>query len=211
MAETCVIVGVGSGMGMAIARRFGRGGYDLVVMARQQQAVEAYAAQLQSEGFNAQGMTLDATDYNAVRLVFAQIQNAAVLVYNAAFVLEGEPSQLDVNELMQSFRVNVSGALMCAQQVIPAMQEQQRGTILFTGGGLALNPHPRYAGLAAGKAALRNLTYSLAAEMQPHQVYVGMVTIAGFVQEGTHFDPDTIAEAYWQLHTQRSEVEIIYR
>jgi hypothetical protein len=45
-------------------------------------------------------------------------------------------------------------------------------------------------------------------------VHVATVTIAGFVQPGTHFDPDRIAEAYWTLHTQEPgqwEREIVYQ
>jgi short-subunit dehydrogenase len=82
------------------------------------------------------------------------------------------------------------------------MREQKKGTILFTGGGLALNPYPAYASLAIGKAAIRSLAFSLGGELEADNIQVATVTIFGMVKPDTHFDPDLIAEAYWTLHTQ---------
>jgi short-subunit dehydrogenase len=109
---------------------------------------------------------------------------------------------LDAEKLMQDFRVNVAGALVAAQQVIPHMKAQRQGTILFTGGGLALQPHPKYASIAVGKAGIRNLSFSLAAELESAGIHVATVTIAGIVRPGTALDPDRIAEEYWRLHVQ---------
>lgn len=96
------------------------------------------------------------------------------------------------------------------------MRQRGQGSILMTGGGLALDPTPmpEYAGLAAGKAALRNLAYSLAAELGPVGIHVATVTVAGIVRRGTHHNPDDIAEAFWALHRQPAgawETEVIYR
>jgi NAD(P)-dependent dehydrogenase (short-subunit alcohol dehydrogenase family) len=110
--------------------------------------------------------------------------------------------------------VNVIGALISAKQVLPHMREQQRGSILFTGGGLALGPAPQYASLAMGKAALRNLAYSLGGELEDENILVGTVTIAGYIKPGTHFAPERIADAFWALHAQepgQREHEIIYK
>jgi len=94
------------------------------------------------------------------------------------------------------------------------MRASGKGTILFTGGGLALHPNPQVASLSVGKAAIRNLAYSLGAELELEGIQVATVTIAGYVKPGTHFDPDLIAETYWQLHTQKTgerQREIVYK
>jgi len=86
-------------------------------------------------------------------------------------------------------------------------------SLLFTGGGLALTPHPRYAGLAVGKAALRNWVFSLAAELKPRGIHAATVTVAGFVKPDTPFDPNRIADAYWELHQQSPDqwqTEIVF-
>ena len=75
-----------------------------------------------------------------------------------------------------------------------------QGTILLTGGGFALRPLAALTSLGIGKAALRNLAFSLAEELGPRGIRVGTVTILGSVAPCTAFDPASIAEAYWALH-----------
>jgi NAD(P)-dependent dehydrogenase (short-subunit alcohol dehydrogenase family) len=53
------------------------------------------------------------------------------------------------------------------------------------------------------KAALRNLTFSLAEELAPLGIRVGTVTILGAVAPGTMFDPARIAEVFYALHADR--------
>lgn len=173
---------------------------------------------LAAKGSTIQGFVTDASDVTSLIAALEQIQTALgpvdVLVYNVYLNSEGPPSQLNPQQMAADFSINVLGALVAAQQVIPQMRERKQGTILFTGGGLALNPYPQYASLAAGKAALRNLCFSLNAELAPDGIHAAMVTVAGFVKPGTHFDPDLIAEKYWDLYTQSVgawEREIVYK
>ncbi len=217
-APNCVIVGAGPGVSQAVAQRFGREGYRLALVARRAGSLTGLTDALRNLGIAAHAFTADAGDFGALRAAFALIRSQMgevdVLVHNAAAGAAGMPSQVDPERLVADLRVSVVAALVAAQEVIPAMQARGRGTILFTGGGLALNPWPQAASLAIGKAGLRNLTYSLGAELEPSGIHVGTVTIAGPVQPGTHFDPDLIAEVYWQLHSQprgQWEREIIYR
>jgi short-subunit dehydrogenase len=216
--SVCAIVGAGPGVSLAVARRFGREGFSLALLARGAEKLQAHAAALREMGFEARAFPADAADSASVQQAFteinAQMGEPDVLIYNAAAMHEGLPSELPVSTLMDDFRINVAGALLCAQQVIPAMRARQRGTILLTGGGLALHPMARLASLALGKAALRNLGYSLSEELEPHGIHVASVTITGFVRPGTHFDPDRIAETYWALYKQppgQQEREIIYQ
>ena len=53
-----------------------------------------------------------------------------------------------------------------------------------------------------GKAGIRNLAFSLFAELKDAGIHAATVTIGGLVKPGTAFDPDQIAEAYWTLHVQ---------
>ncbi len=214
----CAVVGVGPGIGLAVARRFAREGFELALLARREAALHDYVHDLRRQEFTAHGYAADAGDPSSLQAAFAQIaaqQSApAVLVYNASALHQGAPSTLAVADVLADFQVNLLGALTAAQQVIPAMRQQQRGTILFTGGGLALRPTPQYASLALGKASLRNLTLSLAQELAPAGIHVATVTVAGFVQPQTFFDPDLIAEVYWQLHCQSPaewQSEVLYQ
>jgi len=216
--KTVVVVGAGPGVGLAVARRFGREGMRVALVARRAEALTAHCEELAKGGAEARGYAADVSDFAALDAALGRIDQELgapeVLVYNAAVLKPGQPSSTSPDSLIADFRVNVAAALASAQHVIPAMRERGRGTILFTGGGLALEPYPAYASLAVGKAAMRNLCFSLAAELGPQGIHVATVTICGFVKPGTHFDPDKIAEAYWTLYIQEGgarEREIVYK
>jgi short-subunit dehydrogenase len=215
--KVCVVVGFGTGVGMGVARAFGKEGYALALLARNPAKLGANAQALRTEGFTVQTFTADAGDEAALIRVFAQIRielgNPEVLIYNAAVSTPGKPSAIGFEQLVKDFQVNVAGALVAVQQVLPVMQANRRGTILFTGGGLALYPSADAASLAVGKAGIRSLAFTLAQELKDTGIRVGTVTICGTVQPGTHFDPDTIAQSYLALHkaSDSTETEVIYK
>lgn len=197
---------------------FSKERYTLALVARNPGKLADNAQTLASNGAIAQTFTADAGDETSLTQAFAKIQaglgDPEVLVYNAAAFTPGKPSSLTVDRLVADFRVNVAGALVAVQQVLPAMQANGKGTILLTGGGLALSPFAAVSSLAIGKAGIRSLAFSLAQELGDSGIHVGTVTICGTVEAGTHFDPDTIAESYLALHHQAREAwqtEIIYK
>jgi len=87
------------------------------------------------------------------------------------------------------------------------MIEKGEGAILFTGGGLALEPFPEWTSLALGRAALRSLSLSLYKHLSPQGVHVSVLAICGIVEKGGAFDPDRIAEEYWRVATQHRGLE----
>lgn len=200
------VVGVGPGLGLAVARRFGRDGYRVALVGRRADALESYREFLQAVDVDAEGFAADAGDPATLEAAFGAIRerlgDPSVLVYNAAVLEPGLSADLAPGKLARDFDVNVIGALAAAQQVLPAMRAAGAGTILFTGGGLSLEPYPRYTALAAGKAALRSLAFSMHKEFAPDGIHVAVVTVCGLIAPGTPFDPDRVADAYWQLHAE---------
>jgi NAD(P)-dependent dehydrogenase (short-subunit alcohol dehydrogenase family) len=202
----CTVVGVGPGVSMAVARRFGLAGHRLALVARNAEAVSKFARELEATGIEAHGFTGDASDETSLRRAFedihASLGTTEVLVYNAFAFHQANPSELPPAELVDDLRVNVVGALISAQSVISRMKGLKRGTILFTGGGLALEPEPGVSSLAIGKAAMRSLAFSLHKELIAFHIHIATVTICGAVKEKTRFSPDNIAESFFQLHQQ---------
>lgn len=84
------------------------------------------------------------------------------------------------------------------------MEAAGGGTILVTGGGLALAPQfgTTVPALAAGKAAMRALVRAAAPEFAARGIHLGTITIAGQVAPGGPFDPDRIAEAFKAMHAE---------
>lgn len=218
MAKVLALVGMGPGVSAAVARRFGREGYTIAALARRADALRSEVARLASAGTTAHAYVADAADAAgleaALGRIAAELGAPEVLVYNAYAAREQPLAQLDAETLVAEFRVNVVGALVAAQAVLPAMRKAGSGTILVTGGGFALEPIAPLASLGVGKAGLRNLTASLHGELKDAGIHVATVTICGYVKPATPFDPDRIAEVYWRLHCQGAgqfEREVVFR
>ena len=212
------ILGVGPGLGAAVARRFAREGFAVALMARKEESVAGVREEIEGQGGAALPVTADATDPASVEVAFGRVRSELgdpeVFVYNAgAFqmggILEIEPQQFD-----ECFKANCAGAFYASQQVLPAMVEAGRGTILITGATASLRGSARFSALAVGKFGLRALAQSMAREFGPQGIHVAHVIIDGQIntprmrerspdrEEHTMLSPDAIADTYWQLHAQ---------
>ena len=202
----CTVIGAGRGVSMAVAKRFGSAGLRVALVSRNADNLLRFVAELQAAGTEARGFAGDASSEDSLRRTFYEIHESLgpteVLVYNAFRFHQANPSELPAAQLAADLQVNVAGALVSAQCVISDMKAAHRGTILFTGGGLALEPAPGFSSLAVSKAGIRSLAFSLHKELRPLHIHVATVTICGYVQEGTRFSPDKIAEVFFQLHRQ---------
>lgn len=210
-----VIVGAGPGVSAGVARKFGSEGFRVVLLSRKQANLDELVSELEKDNIEAHGIVADAAKSDDLIQAFEQIKseygNPEVLVYNAGANTPVNPSVLKEAELLSDFQVNVTGALISSQQVVPSMIDRRSGTILYTGGALAIHPVAARASVSVSKAGTRNLAFAFADELAPHGIFVGTVTIGGVVQAGTYYDPDCIAEAYWELHTKRDKNEILYK
>lgn len=215
---TAAIVGMGARLSAAIARRFGREGYSIAALARRAEPLRQEVDALTSAGVRARGYPVDAADAAALTATLAQaavdLGAIEVLVYNAVGVHYKPLAELSGDEMAADLRVSVAGALTATQAVLPAMKACRTGTLLYTGGGFAFEPTPQLATVGAGKAGIRNLAFSLFADLEDTGVHAATVTICGVIKPGTPFDPDRIAEAYWKLHAQQAgafEREVMFR
>jgi len=219
VSQVCLVVGAGPGIGSAVGMAFAKEGYGVALAARNAAKLQPQCDEIRrSTGRAARAYAADAGDESSLRALFQQVTAELgapeVVIYNAASAHKGRPTAVSPQQWVEDFHINVVGALVCAQLAAPPMREQGHGTILFTGGGFAHEPSAPYASLSADKAALRNLTYSLAQELGGHGIHVATVTVYGFLQVGTHFDPQRIAATYVRLHHQtrgKFEIEVIYK
>jgi short-subunit dehydrogenase len=212
--KNIVIVGSGPGVGNHVAHKFGKNNFRVILVSRNQNALNEYVNELISNGIESYAVSADAGVPASLTSAFEQIKKefgkVDVLVYNAALLKGGQPTTLTAESLISHYQVDVAGALHSVHQVLPNQLAQGEGTILFTGGGFALEPTSEFAAISIGKAALRNLALTLAEELKPQGIFVGTVTIAGMVAPDTHFAPELIAEKYWELYKKREKHEIVY-
>lgn len=213
--KTVVVIGSGAAIGNHVAEVFAKKGFRAVLVARSKEKLDGYVKEFQKKGYEAYAQIGDAADAASLKAVFdsigKQFGKIDVLVYNAAILEGGTPSSLSGEELMRHYQVDVASALDCVKQVLPKQLSTGEGTILFTGGGLALHPVAEYACVSMGKAALRALAFTLHQELKEKGIFTGIVTIMGNVVSGTHYDPALIAEKYWKLYTEREACEYVYK
>jgi NAD(P)-dependent dehydrogenase (short-subunit alcohol dehydrogenase family) len=216
--KVAAILGVGPGLGAAIARRFSREGFTVGLMARRKESLSGVREEIEGAGGTALAVEADATNAASVAAAFDWVRNKlgdpGVFVYNAGAFQMGGIMELTPEQFDDCFKANCSGAFYGVQQVLPAMVEEGRGTIILTGATASLRGSANFAALAAGKFGLRALAQSAAREFGPRGVHVAHVIIDGQIdtpgvremspdrEEHTMLSPDAIAETYWRLYSQ---------
>ena len=218
LQKVAVVVGVGPGLGKALAVRFAQGDFKVALVSRRDESVSAVQTEVEAIGGSARAFLADVADEESVRAMFRRIHEELgapeVLLYNAAAFQVGGILELSSATFEQAWRVNCLGGFLSAQAVLPSMLERGRGTIIFSGATASLRGSARFAGVAVGKFGLRALAQSIARELGPKGIHVAHVVIDGQIDTPrvraklperdpqTFLDPSAIAETYWNLHAQ---------
>jgi NAD(P)-dependent dehydrogenase (short-subunit alcohol dehydrogenase family) len=216
--KVAAVLGVGPGLGSAVARRFAREGFSVALMARREESVSGVRREIEEGGGKALPVSTDATDPASVAAAFGRVRgelgDPGVFVYNAGAFQVGGILDLSPEKFDECFRTNCAGAFYAARHVLPAMVERGGGTVLLTGATAALRGGARFSALAVGKFGLRALAQSMAREFGPQGVHVAHIVIDGQIntprmrevsggrEDHTMLSPDAIAETYWHLHAQ---------
>jgi short-subunit dehydrogenase len=215
-AQRLLLVGAGPGLGLAIARRFAIGGYGITLIARSTDGLDSLAESLADTGADVDTITADASEPDAlgdrISALYRDHGAPGVIVYNAVM---GAPDQLlssSAAHLQTAYTIDVIGAIVVAQRAAPTMKAAGSGTIIVTGGGFADHPIPALATVSMGKAALRSAATILGADLKADGVRVTTLTIDGQIVAGTPFDPERIAERYWEVaHTADNDWQSEFR
>ncbi|MEV5960715.1 SDR family NAD(P)-dependent oxidoreductase [Kribbella sp. NPDC051952] len=197
-----IVIGVGPGIGVAVAKRFAREGMPAGLIARSEQTLKGAVDAL--GGAEVVAVNADSTDEVGLRAALDRIIAAhgapEVVVYNAALIQPDTVGDLTAQQHLDAWAVNVVGAITTAAHVVPAMVDRGSGTFLLTGG--MPEPVSAYTSLSLGKAGVRTLVTLLDQQYGAAGIHTASVTVTGGVAPGSAWDPDEIAEHYWRLHTQ---------
>jgi NAD(P)-dependent dehydrogenase (short-subunit alcohol dehydrogenase family) len=213
-SEVAIVVGVGAGLGAALCRRFVKAGMLVAAVSRDKDRVTAIAKDAGARGYGC-----DATDEEAVIDLFAAVKRdfgePTVVVYNAGSFLPRSVVETEVAEFERCWRIGCLGGFLVGREAARSMVARERGTILFTGATASLRGSANFVNLAVGKFGLRALAQSMARELGPKGIHVAHVIIDGQIaaehragRSRGDRPPDallhdeSIAETYWQLHTQ---------
>lgn len=127
-----LITGPTSGLGEGYARRFARDGYDLVLVARDVDRLEALAASLRAEhGIDVEVLPADLSSAAESAKVIQRLSGGvAVLVNNAGFGTSGEFWTTDPAVLQRQLDVNVTAVMHLTRAALPPMVAAGKGTVI---------------------------------------------------------------------------------
>jgi short-subunit dehydrogenase len=234
IAKSIAVFGVGPGLGQAVARRYARAGYTVVLVARRREPLEQLAKDLASAGATAHVITADLSDTAATPRLAEQIRakagNLDALYYaptpNTGFVPAAKLTPLHAQKFMPLIFYTL---LALVQEFLPHMLAQGDGAILTAQGGSTVHGLPNMSGPSPAQAAQRNYLQALHAEVADKGVYVGMLYIGaaiknsafhtemeqakaagGPVWEMPTADPAHLAEMLWTMHRTNNQAEAFY-
>jgi NAD(P)-dependent dehydrogenase (short-subunit alcohol dehydrogenase family) len=225
MARTILVCGHGPGISDAVARKFGKEGFSVALVARNGERLSAAAAALSQAGITARAFPCDLGNPDAVRATVREVHGSlgpiSAIHYNAYAGGAGDLTTSKTEELRGVLDVSLHGMIAAVQEALPDLKAQ-KGAVLVTGGGLAYYD-PKVdgmavswgaMGLAIGKAAQHKAVGLLHQKLAPEGVYVGEVVVLGMVK-GTAFDsgsatlePSAIADKFWEIHQSRAQATV---
>jgi len=175
--RTALITGASSGFGVEFAKLFARDGYDVVLVARSVDKLEALAAQLRSRyGITATVLAEDLTDPAAPATLAAALNAAGItvdaLVNNAGFATYGPFVEISEDADLDLLKVNVVALTALTKRFLPGMLARRSGQILNVASTAAFQPGPLMAAYYASKAYVLSLSEALAEEVRGSGVTV---------------------------------------
>ncbi|WP_410218460.1 SDR family oxidoreductase [Paracoccus sp. (in: a-proteobacteria)] len=168
--KTVVVTGATAGVGRAVAVAFAKEGARLVLMARDQDALEELKAELAQCGGESFTYPLDVADADAVLSagedVEARIGPIDIWVNNAMATVIAKIRDIKPDEFRRVTEVTYLGAVHGTMAALRAMGPRKRGTIVQVGSGLAYRGIPLQAAYCGAKHALRGFTDALRTELK---------------------------------------------
>lgn len=215
---TIAIVGAGPLLGLSVAKLFGAKGFQVALVSRTRENLDARVAELSALGLEAAGFAGDATKPESLAAAFAKIRarfgEVDVLVFNAVSktVTERVVGALDVSaeNLREQIDVQLYGAVTSARQVLPSMLTRGAGTLLFTSAITAVHPTDQFTNFGIGGAALRYYVATLNTSLADKGIHAAHISVAVQLNTGPGTEPDTVAEQYWNAYTDRDQPERLY-
>tara|TARA_B100000809_G_scaffold118785_1_gene117125 strand:- start:7623 stop:8456 length:834 start_codon:yes stop_codon:yes gene_type:complete len=216
------------GVGGAIALKFAREGFHVVLTTRSKPNASALEAAIDSEGLDCMTVELDLESDDSISTAFetvrSELGDPEVVVLNAGY-LEGRdlPPEMELLEHMPvelfetAQNISSRGPFLVAKEILPAMRKRGQGSFLITNNAASLRGRKRRTGesLYYPRVMMRTLAQVLTEEYSEFGVHVANIVVDGLIDSpGTRalpmaqskpemiINPAAIADAFYYLHTQ---------
>ncbi|MEM6685602.1 MAG: SDR family oxidoreductase [Bacteroidota bacterium] len=207
--KSILIVGAGPGIAMGIAQKFGKEGYAVGLISRNENKLAKLTQELSEQGITSKFATADAGNPEELATAIQSLRNELPTIetvhYNAAVLRPLNVLDNDPKELLNDLNVGIVGAVTTIQAVRNDLKEN-KGTFLLTGGGFADYPMAAYGSVSLAKAGIKNLTKQLHNELKAEGIYVGSVSVNGMVSStDSKYNPNSIGDVFFELKSSRTE------
>jgi len=219
-APVALITGASRGIGAATARAFAAADYDLLLLARSSETLEALAAELRQAGRQVETCSVDLAQPEQIAPALQDLLNRGlrptVLINNAGAAYTGSLAEMPLERWQWLLQLNLTSVFQVCQAVLPALREQG-GHIINVSSHAARNAFPDWGAYCTSKAALASFSRCLAEEERQHGIRVSTLTLGAvntplWDSETVHssFDrramlsPERVAEALLSLAQQPS-------
>jgi NAD(P)-dependent dehydrogenase (short-subunit alcohol dehydrogenase family) len=221
-SKVALVIGAGEATGGAIARRFAREGFVACVTRRSAEKLKPLVERIEAEGGRARAFGSDARKEEQVAALVETVEREVGPIEVAVFNVGGNvrfPIRETTSRVYHKvWEMGCFAGFLVGREVAKVMVPRGRGSIFFTGATASLRGSAGFAAFAGAKHALRALAQSMARELGPQGIHVAHVVVDAaidtpFIRENLPeryalkekdgiVNPESIAEAYWQLHRQ---------
>ena len=201
------IIGAGPGLGAAVARRFGREGFSLALIARNQSKLDAMAAELTAAGFTASAYAADvrtpATLEAALARAAAELGPITALQYSPLPSRDYLKPVLEMTpELaLEALQFSALGLIHAVRAVLPAMRQAASGSIIMINGGTSVKARADFAGTSVAFPAESAYGEMLHDALAGEGIRVNQLVIPGGIPQLQLANGiDGVADRIWDLH-----------
>jgi NADP-dependent 3-hydroxy acid dehydrogenase YdfG len=204
------IIGAGPGLGAAVARRFGREGFSVALISRNESKLDDMVAELATAGVIANGYSADvrvpAQLEGALERAAAELGPITALQYSPLPSRDYLKPVLELTpELaLEALQFSALGLVHAARVVLPAMRAAGDGSIILINGGTSVKARAGFAGTSVAFPAESAYGEMLHDALEDEGVRVSQLVIPGGIpQLDLPNGIDDVAERIWQLHAAR--------
>ena len=177
IAETVLVTGASSGIGLELARCFAQDNSNLILVARSGEVLEKIAKELRGlHGIQVTVLVADLSKPESAAQIFSDLKGSGttvdVLVNNAGFGLHGSFAELPLDQQLEIIQVNIAALVALTGLFLPGMISRGRGGILNIGSVAGFLPGPQMAVYYASKAFVLSFSEALHEELRGTNVCV---------------------------------------
>ena len=227
MPKTILVAGYGPGISNAVAEKFGAEGFQVALVARNRERLDAGVKALGGKGVKAQAFPADFGDPAIVARTVGEVRDklGRITAINWGVYTPGAGDLLtaSADELNAVVGIATTSLVAAVQAALPDLRADKESAVLVTNGGLGFFSEQvdkvgvqwGSMGLSVANSAKHKVVRLLHQKLKDDGVYVGEVMVAAIVK-GTAFDragnatldPATVAAKFWEIYRARKEVSV---